>query len=344
MSLEAVLMDYLNWPESPIPANASATGKYRLPNGVYALFYANGQPRFLCRVVSAQVVCWLNLGADGCSGHFDDGNTGEAYYPDGRMETFSPWDDSAPFPAKVSFAEWSARVTAAVTRPVPPDAPQSLDMELRDLRASCAKNFQDPPGSLAPDDWRMRLLALLRRCQFGLPGFADSLARWTDTVRSQARVPAPWDRLMIEELPVCAAPRPGLWRPDWSGLFAWKPVEDSWLLRTVAAFQPPLVELGSLRQLAAFPGPGAPEPVCPLRTLIFACELLCHLGEARSAIGLARGLQPTASFQPELRPWSEHPEELEMWQLDWETCAVEPAHARQRAQVEVILERTALPI
>ncbi len=334
-------MDYLPWPECPIPANASATGKYRLPNGVYALYHTDGRLRFLCRVVSAELECWLNLGADGRSGHFDDGNTGEAYYKDGRMETFSPWDDSDPFPAKVPFEQWRARVVAAVSKPVPPDAAESLDLELSDLRASCARNFKDPPGSLTPDDWRMRLLAFLRRCHFGFPGFADSLSSWRETVRSRARVPAPWDRLLIDELPICAAPRPALWKPDWNGLFAWKPAEASWLLRTVAAFQPPLTELGSLRQLAAFAGAGRREPVCRLRGLVFACELLCHLGEARSAIGLARALQPQQTSQPELAPWRDHPGELEMWQLDWETCAVEPASARQQSQVEVILERIA---
>lgn len=337
-------MDYLAWPEGPIPANASATGKYRMANGIYALYHPDGRLRFLCRVVSAQVECWLNLGADGRSGHFDDGNTGEAYGQDGRMETFSPWDDSDPFPAKIPFEEWRARVIAAISRAVPADAPESIDMELADLRASCAKNFQNLPGSLTPDDWRMRLLAFLRRCHFGLPGFADNLTSWTETVRSQARVPAPWDRLIIEQLPLCAAPRPALWEPDWSGLFSWKAAEASWLLATVAAFRPALPELASLRHLAACAGPAAPGPVCRLRALIFACELLCHLGEARSAISLARALEPSAVFQADLPPWRDHLEELEMWRLDWDTCAVEPVQARQRAQVAVILERTGLQL
>lgn len=336
-------MEYLPWPGPPIPANASATGKVRVPNGVYALYHADGQLRFVCRVVAAQMQCWLNLGADGHSGHFDDGNSGEAYYRDGRMETFSPWDDSDPFPARVPFQEWRSRVLAEVSRPVPPDAAESLDLELADLRASCTKNFGAPPGSLTPDEWRLRLLAFLRRCEFGLPGYSENLTTWTQTVRSQARVPSPWDRLLIEELPICAAPRPALWKPDWSGLFDWKPAEAGWLLATVAAFQPPLVELGSLRQLAAFVGPAAPEPVCRLRALIFACELLCHLGEARSAIGLARALDPSARFHAERLPWSNHPEDLEMWQLDWETCALEPANFRHRLQVAVILERAGIP-
>ena len=335
---------YLAWPGSPIPANASATGKFRMANGVYALYHSNDQLRFLCRVVSGQVVCWLNLAADGCSGHFDDGNTGEAYYADGRMETFSPWDDSPPFRAKVPFLEWRDGVVAAVSRPVPPDAPESLDLDLADLRASCAKNFRDPPGSLTPEDWRMRLLAFMRRCEFSLPGYAESLASWRETVVEKARVSPPWQTVLIEQLPICAAPRVGLWTPDWSGLFAWKLEKPSWLLQTVAEFRPPLEELGSLRQLAAFTGPGAEQPVCRLRGLIFACELLCHLGEAESAIGLARSLEPNACFEPELAPWPTHPEELEMWSLDWETCAVEPATWRHRSQVKVILERAALVI
>jgi hypothetical protein len=327
-------MEYLAWPSGPIPGNASATGKFRMPNGVYALYHPDGSLRFLCRIVAAQVDCWLNLAAD--SGHFDEGNSGEAYYKDGRMETFSPWDDSAPFRAKESFAEWRDRCIGQVSRPVPPDVPESLDLELRDLRASCAKNFRD----LDPEaDWRLRLLAFLRRCQFGLPGYAESLSSWTETVRTQALIKPPWDQLLIEELPICAAPRPGRWRPDWSGVFAWRPEPPGWLLQTVAAFKPPLVELGSLRQLAAFPGPGADGPLCRLRGLIFACELLCHLGEAQSAIGLARTLEPSAEFEPQLAPWCDFPEELEMWQLDWETCAVEPFTWRHRAQVGVILER-----
>ena len=332
-------MNYLPWPSPPIPANANATGKYRMPNGVYALYHADGQLSFLCRVVSAQVQCWLNLAADGRSGHFDEGNTGEAYYADGRMETFSPWDDTAPFLAKVAFSEWRDRAVAIVSRAVPADAPQSLDQDVADLKASCRLNFKDPPGSLTPEDWRLRLLAFLRRCQFGLPGFAESLSSWTETVVSQGSVPMPWQRLLLEELPICAAPRPGLWQPDWSGSFSWRALEASWLLKTVAAFRPALTEVGSLRQLAAFPGPGSQQPLCPLRALIFACELLYRLGEARSPIGLARGLQPTARFDPDLAPWTQAGEELSWWQMDWDTCQVETASWRHRAQVQVILQR-----
>lgn len=335
-------MNYFPWPECAIPANATATGKYRHPNGIYALYHGDGSLRFLCRLVSGQVDCWLNLSADGRSGHLDQGNTGEAYYQDGRMETFSPWDDSAPFKATEPFEEWRTRAIAAVSRPVPADAPQSLDLELADLRASCRKNFADPPGSLTVDDWRMRFLGFLRRFHFGFHGSADSLADWTEAVRSKAQVPAPWDRLLIEELPICAAPRPGLWKPDWSGLFAWKAAGPSWLLETVAAFRPKLEELGILRSLAAFPGPGTETPVCRLRGLIFACELLCLLGEGKSAIGMARNLEPLACFQPERLPWSNYPEELEMWQLDWETCAVETTGPRHRRQITTILERMAI--
>ena len=107
--------------------------------------------------------------------------------------------------------------------------------------------------------------------------------------------------------------------------------------------EPQLDELAILSRLAAGVGPAAPEPVCRLRGLIFACELLCHLGEATSALGLARSLAPDLAFQPELAPWRQHPEELETWRMDWaNTAELEEATRGHRAQLKAILERAGL--
>jgi hypothetical protein len=193
----------------------------------------------------------------------------------------------------------------------------------------------------------MRFLGFFRRCHFNLHGFADGLSDWVETVRLRAAVPVAWQTLMIEELPLATVAQPGLWKPDWQGIFSWQSLGSSWLLDTVAAFRPPVEELGSLRRLASFPGPGPGEPICRVRALIMAGELLERLGEAEagSALPLAKGLRPEWQFQPELSPWSQHPGELEYWQLDWETLPkVQQPTYRQKHQLATILERLGVPV
>lgn len=334
-------MNYLHWDGRPIPANATTTGTYHMPNGVYALYHANGEVRFLCRVVSGQVQCWLNLAADGRSGHFDEGNTGEAYYADGRMETFSPWDDSPPFRAKVTFEEWRAGVLAKVHRPLPADAPHCMELDLKDLRASCALNFSITPGQVDGETLRIRILALLRRCQFCLPDFAATPAAWSDTLREKCRMREPWVSLLHRQLPLSALDPDGYWEVNWEGLFGWERREPSWLMRTTADFQPPMAELQRLRQLAPLPLEISPPPeaVCSLRWRILACQALCHLGQGDNPLAMARTLYPEASFQPVRLPWSRDPEQLAIWQNEWQSSSGDPQAESRRAELLGHIER-----
>ena len=95
------------WPESePQPQHTFYQGQ-GLPNGSYASFYEDGQLRTV-GVASGGALSWLWLDYQRAEGWFQSGPCAEKYFPDGRVEDFSPWDDSSdPYPVIKTFEAWT---------------------------------------------------------------------------------------------------------------------------------------------------------------------------------------------------------------------------------------------
>ena len=135
-----------------------------------------------------------------------------------------------------------------------------------------------------------------------------------------------WVDLLLEQLPLCERNYSFFWRPCWTGLFEWKKEEAGWLMRTVAGFVPPLDGLRLFHSLVPIPM-SASTPLaeaCPLRLLIFACDLWARWREGGEPLRLAKALQPGAKFSAELAPWDRHPQELIAWTEKWSQAEPDP--------------------
>ncbi len=88
--------------EAPISAAA------RPKPGFYFSTYPNGQLRVIAEVKQGELHRWLWLGDGVASGYLREaGPFAEQYYPDGRIEGFSPYDDtSPPVLTDMPFAIW----------------------------------------------------------------------------------------------------------------------------------------------------------------------------------------------------------------------------------------------
>jgi hypothetical protein len=100
------------WPaglDEPVPLQSSpSVGD--LEDGRYFSRWPEGQLRLLASVKQGRLAAWIRVAEDGRAGYF--GAEGppwcaQHYYADGRLEDFSPWDDSSePYPAEISFEKW----------------------------------------------------------------------------------------------------------------------------------------------------------------------------------------------------------------------------------------------
>lgn len=98
--------DAVVWPGSvplPVPPNRPS----KIPAaGLYFQLFADGQLQLVAWVEDGQIL-YLRLDHGKASGYFHVHIAGEQYFEDGRMEDFSPWDDtSEPYPVEQSFESW----------------------------------------------------------------------------------------------------------------------------------------------------------------------------------------------------------------------------------------------
>ncbi len=94
-------------PHPPSPLYGESINAVR--QGLSYTLYPDGQLKYVFgRTHSVLDYLWLEQGNPG--GYFWIMKSGEMYYADGRMEDFSPWDDSSPhYPAELDFPEWVAK-------------------------------------------------------------------------------------------------------------------------------------------------------------------------------------------------------------------------------------------
>ncbi|ODT63968.1 hypothetical protein ABS71_13730 [bacterium SCN 62-11] len=94
------------WPEAiPLPVPPNRPG--RTPSdGIYFQLFPDGQLQLVAWIEKEQMI-YLRLDQQKASGYFHVHVGGEQYFEDGRMEDFSPWDDtSEPYFVEQSFEEW----------------------------------------------------------------------------------------------------------------------------------------------------------------------------------------------------------------------------------------------
>ncbi|MBS2039507.1 hypothetical protein JST97_31260 [bacterium] len=76
------------------------------PDGIYYKLYGDGQLELVAWSEKGQMI-YLFLEHGRAAGYFHVHLGGEQYYEDGRMEDFTPWDDSSPaYYVEKSFEEW----------------------------------------------------------------------------------------------------------------------------------------------------------------------------------------------------------------------------------------------
>jgi hypothetical protein len=103
------------------------------PDGAYYATYPCGQLRVVATAKGGEVERWLWLGEGVAAGYLkENGPFAEQYYPDGRIEGFSPYDDTSPPElTEMPFAVWVGGVINDIvpggltsqTQPPPPPPP-----------------------------------------------------------------------------------------------------------------------------------------------------------------------------------------------------------------------------
>ncbi|MFN8613194.1 MAG: hypothetical protein U0931_36990 [Vulcanimicrobiota bacterium] len=94
------------WPaKMALPTPPNRPGQVP-PDGVYYKLFGDGQLQLLAWAEKGQMI-YLRLEYGRAAGFFHVHMGGEQYFEDGRMEDFSPWDDSSPpYYVEKSFADW----------------------------------------------------------------------------------------------------------------------------------------------------------------------------------------------------------------------------------------------
>jgi hypothetical protein len=121
------------WPGSlkePVPLQ-SGTPVGDLDDGYYYSRWPHGRVRLLALVQGGRLLVWMRIEEHEKAGYFaTEGSPwcAQHYYGDGRMEDFSPWDDSSkPYPADMSFEQWLTE-NLELMKPRPP-GPEAEEMK-----------------------------------------------------------------------------------------------------------------------------------------------------------------------------------------------------------------------
>lgn len=95
------------WPQLvPVPLKSSLDCP-GLADGLYSAVYPSGQLHMLAGVEGGQIAAWMWLADGRAEAWHQAGRMAQKYFPDGRVEDFSPWDDSSkPYFQEKSFEEW----------------------------------------------------------------------------------------------------------------------------------------------------------------------------------------------------------------------------------------------
>jgi hypothetical protein len=90
----------------PVPLKSSLACP-GLADGLYSAVYPSGQLHMLAGVEGGEVSAWVWLADGRAEAWHQAGRLAQKYFPDGRVEDFSPWDDSSkPYFVEQSFEEW----------------------------------------------------------------------------------------------------------------------------------------------------------------------------------------------------------------------------------------------
>jgi len=138
------------WPgklKEPVPLQ-SGTPVGDLEDGYYYSLWPDGRARLLALVQGGRLLVWMRIEEHEKAGYFaTEGSpwVAQHYYGDGRMEDFSPWDDSSePYPADKTFEQWIAE-NLELMKPRR-QSPESEEM----LRQYEEYKSQDRSGILPP--------------------------------------------------------------------------------------------------------------------------------------------------------------------------------------------------
>lgn len=314
------------WPaDLPEPKALGTSKVVRLPDGLYEARWPSGRRRLVAFVEGGRVRRWLTLEDGPQAGCLDIGNTAQRYSADGRMENFSPWDDSSPpYAAPISFRDWVAEALREVRGESPP------------LRPARPKPAPLPPPPLQeildelatwPGDLRFRTeLDFHLRDRFRLS--------YADSARIAEFLPLAflWKRKPVFEHYL---------HPVWEGTYGCglSPLEDVDVFREALRMKEGhprvarnLVACASVPEEQVRPGlsplvatpPPEPSVTCPLRVLEVVCELALRLEQGRggavpddveeAAAAGAYLLAPLAGapldYLDGVLPWDRHPEEF----------------------------------